>query len=147
MKTCITCNIEKSEDSFEKERNACRDCRNIQRNARNAKKPKNEVSVLEKQCSCCKLIKSAEDFDKDPQKKSGLTAKCKECRKPLGKQYYNVNAEIIKKKNNAHYYKVKHTENFVETRKKRTRERTKNCLLYTSPSPRDGLLSRMPSSA
>ena len=27
------------------------------------------------------------------------------------------------------------------------RERDKNCLLYTSPSPRDGLLSRMPSSA
>ena len=25
--------------------------------------------------------------------------------------------------------------------------KTKNCLLYTSPSPRDGLLSRMPSSA
>ena len=27
------------------------------------------------------------------------------------------------------------------------RERCKTCLLYTSPSPRDGLLSRMPSSA
>ena len=26
-------------------------------------------------------------------------------------------------------------------------EKAKNCLLYTSPSPRDGLLSRMPSSA
>ena len=26
-------------------------------------------------------------------------------------------------------------------------ERLKGCLLYTSPSPRDGLLSRMPSSA
>ena len=26
-------------------------------------------------------------------------------------------------------------------------EQAKNCLLYTSPSPRDGLLSRMPSSA
>ena len=26
-------------------------------------------------------------------------------------------------------------------------EEEKNCLLYTSPSPRDGLLSRMPSSA
>ena len=26
-------------------------------------------------------------------------------------------------------------------------DRTKDCLLYTSPSPRDGLLSRMPSSA
>ena len=27
------------------------------------------------------------------------------------------------------------------------KNRCKNCLLYTSPSPRDGLLSRMPSSA
>ena len=27
------------------------------------------------------------------------------------------------------------------------KERCKSCLLYTSPSPRDGLLSRMPSSA
>ena len=29
----------------------------------------------------------------------------------------------------------------------RTVEYTETCLLYTSPSPRDGLLSRMPSSA
>ena len=29
----------------------------------------------------------------------------------------------------------------------RIAELTKTCLLYTSPSPRDGLLSRMPSSA
>ena len=28
-----------------------------------------------------------------------------------------------------------------------TIEKYKDCLLYTSPSPRDGLLSRMPSSA
>ena len=28
-----------------------------------------------------------------------------------------------------------------------TRDRLYSCLLYTSPSPRDGLLSRMPSSA
>ena len=28
-----------------------------------------------------------------------------------------------------------------------TDDNLKNCLLYTSPSPRDGLLSRMPSSA
>ena len=27
------------------------------------------------------------------------------------------------------------------------RQQLKHCLLYTSPSPRDGLLSRMPSSA
>ena len=29
----------------------------------------------------------------------------------------------------------------------RTLEENQRCLLYTSPSPRDGLLSRMPSSA
>ena len=29
----------------------------------------------------------------------------------------------------------------------KTPERVEYCLLYTSPSPRDGLLSRMPSSA
>ena len=29
----------------------------------------------------------------------------------------------------------------------RNREQSRACLLYTSPSPRDGLLSRMPSSA
>ena len=28
-----------------------------------------------------------------------------------------------------------------------TKKSKKSCLLYTSPSPRDGLLSRMPSSA
>ena len=33
------------------------------------------------------------------------------------------------------------------TRDSRVVERKKYCLLYTSPSPRDGLLSRMPSSA
>ena len=30
---------------------------------------------------------------------------------------------------------------------KKTSQHAKGCLLYTSPSPRDGLLSRMPSSA
>ena len=36
-----------------------------------------------------------------------------------------------------------------ESEKLRTEAKTllDNCLLYTSPSPRDGLLSRMPSSA
>ena len=33
-----------------------------------------------------------------------------------------------------------------QTKTRRSR-RGRNCLLYTSPSPRDGLLSRMPSSA
>ena len=35
----------------------------------------------------------------------------------------------------------------AQTGRKRQTERKGICLLYTSPSPRDGLLSRMPSSA
>ena len=35
----------------------------------------------------------------------------------------------------------------VRGQRTRTNARTRSCLLYTSPSPRDGLLSRMPSSA
>ena len=35
----------------------------------------------------------------------------------------------------------------VETNTKYLNEVKEGCLLYTSPSPRDGLLSRMPSSA
>ena len=37
--------------------------------------------------------------------------------------------------------------NVVRQARRDANERLKNCLLYTSPSPRDGLLSRMPSSA
>ena len=41
--------------------------------------------------------------------------------------------------------------NYAEKKRKKLNElsfsEVKNCLLYTSPSPRDGLLSRMPSSA
>ena len=35
----------------------------------------------------------------------------------------------------------------VEQLSRATRDQVRGCLLYTSPSPRDGLLSRMPSSA
>ena len=35
----------------------------------------------------------------------------------------------------------------IEARKKELTERLNNCLLYTSPSPRDRTRSRMPSSA
>ena len=48
---------------------------------------------------------------------------------------------------------AKHTRDFTERMRKIVTpenlrfQLSKNCLLYTSPSPRDGLLSRMPSSA
>ena len=47
-------------------------------------------------------------------------------------------------------FKVKYVQNFTDIDDKilkRAKEESSSCLLYTSPSPRDGLLSRMPSSA
>ena len=38
-------------------------------------------------------------------------------------------------------------KNRRKLKEQRRSEQIENCLLYTSPSPRDGLLSRMPSSA
>ena len=44
--------------------------------------------------------------------------------------------------------KVEENETFKEALSREILEELNvNCLLYTSPSPRDGLLSRMPSSA
>ena len=40
-----------------------------------------------------------------------------------------------------------YTPDFVELAEELKIEVLESCLLYTSPSPRDGLLSRMPSSA
>ena len=40
-----------------------------------------------------------------------------------------------------------HLEDFEETEIKTVDSKNNNCLLYTSPSPRDATLSRMPSSA
>ena len=48
----------------------------------------------------------------------------------------------IKKKYSAHMNKMPDLETSDEEN-----EEVTDCLLYTSPSPRDGLLSRMPSSA
>ena len=63
----------------------------------------------------------------------------------------NVNEEVIK---NSNYlllegYLIASPGGYEAFKKavELAKEHNTNCLLYTSPSPRDGLLSRMPSSA
>ena len=50
-----------------------------------------------------------------------------------------------------HYSQVRYGRNYIVAASRLSGmladHRSINCLLYTSPSPRDGLLSRMPSSA
>ena len=60
----------------------------------------------------------------------------------MNKNFYNIDevSQIVGEQ--------KYTIRFWESRISKLKIiRTHSCLLYTSPSPRDGLLSRMPSSA
>ena len=45
------------------------------------------------------------------------------------------------------YHRLKAQRDALNAKMDAQKARIKDCLLYTSPSPRDGLLSRMPSSA
>ena len=47
----------------------------------------------------------------------------------------------------AEWYLTRLKKEYLDEAKDYIQQEYNNCLLYTSPSPRDGLLSRMPSSA
>ena len=68
----------------------------------------------------------------------------------LGKRIFEE-MDYINEANNAEKFKELHSRNdkiaVPKIYRKATSRRVLTCLLYTSPSPRDGLLSRMPSSA
>ena len=67
------------------------------------------------------------------------------CREKSSKPIDDYNAVVI----NFEDIDTNDVESFSESlvNKSGLRRLDKHCLLYTSPSPRDGLLSRMPSSA
>ena len=65
--------------------------------------------------------------------------------------YLRTEADLTEAVNKEIDENIKDTKEFYDDMMKieenRYKTRDKSCLLYTSPSPRDGLLSRMPSSA
>ena len=61
----------------------------------------------------------------------------------LGKKGTKVVNQVVKKGVN----KARQAVKSKAMKDERVKKVAKACLLYTSPSPRDGLLSRMPSSA
>ena len=79
-----------------------------------------------------KAIKS----DMDGLEKKQMSGKITE------KKFQEMRKKLIQEMNEAKESKVSFAEGPSEIR-----QRLKNCLLYTSPSPRDATLSRMPSSA
>ena len=81
-------------------------------------------------------------FDKDTTSKSAIKQKEERLK-------YEQRRDNPKPKRDKIRNKREHSESDSEDNSRRPRKKgeVKNCLLYTSPSPRDGLLSRMPSSA
>jgi len=61
---------------------------------------KYEVTVTEKQCFCCKLVKPAEDFPKNHQLIGGLHTWCKLCSntKNKEKEYYKTSQKVRKER-------------------------------------------------
>ena len=68
------------------------------------------------------------------------------------RELYEKRAGTMKETFNSEFTNYKKTEKYAQYQDYLAEFKAKNgqqegCLLYTSPSPRDGLLSRMPSSA
>ena len=61
-----------------------------------------------------------------------------------GKSHFLISSVCVSKNGSMIW---NHTDKAKLSMKNLSDDELKNCLLYTSPSPRDGLLSRMPSSA
>ena len=66
----------------------------------------------------------------------------------LSKKNSTINKNTSRQNKETYMYKIHNLVTYIYSRKATVfSERDYVCLLYTSPSPRDGLLSRMPSSA
>ncbi len=62
-----------------------------------------EVTVTEKKCSKCGIVRLAVEFHKSAFQKSGLECSCKLCNKIGGAAYYDLNRETILERNREAY--------------------------------------------
>jgi hypothetical protein len=93
---------------------ACKDCKlRQQRDARERARhegrlPSYEVSVAEKRCTNCSLVKLAGDFSRNRANRDGLFSWCKECWQEHDRAYYAANAEKCREKSRT--WRVKNPE-------------------------------------
>lgn len=60
-----------------------------------------------KVCSRCEKEKDESEYHKNKKSKDGLQCICKLCMKNYNLEYYEKNKEVIKKRNNNIYRKIK----------------------------------------
>lgn len=123
MKTCIKCQQTKEITQFEKERNVCKKCRYINKRA---KSPRYfEITLIEKICSCCKILKLKDEFHIEHNRPGGLRAYCKPCDKIKQQIKYEKNKEMRKAKSAERYAKIRCTEAINAPARKRRAHKTK----------------------
>ena len=133
MKTCKHCGQEKPLEDFVKSKitkdgtiSTCIVClKEMRKNL-----PKKEVTVTEKECFCCKIIKPAKAFPRNSTLNGGLHSWCKVCiHKKLEVSEYYVRLKLRKKirLNTDEEYKLK-----INTAKRESRNRNREKILLHS---------------
>ena len=98
------------------------------------------MPIYEYGCQQC-----GHDFEEMQKFSDPPVERCPECGSPEAQRKVSVSAFHLK---GGGWYKDGYGSKSTEEAKSKTDDNgKKDCLLYTSPSPRDRLLSRMPSSA
>lgn len=109
-KVCSKCGEEKDIDEFSNNKSRrdgkleqCKECaRMYQIELRKTIKLNNLTNPPEHpekiKCSCCKQEKSTSEFYSDFSRKLGVSNKCKECSKILGKSRYEKTSEYVKQR-------------------------------------------------
>lgn len=94
-KLCKKCNEHKNIDVFQKWRHTCNSCRYKQKKKLNKTY---EISVTEKECFTCKVVKSYLEFYEAKKLATGLMTNCKDCHKKRASRQYIKRSDKVKKK-------------------------------------------------
>ena len=108
MKTCTKCKITKPLDAFSKHpgcvgglNTQCKECkRQITKRHQKSYYADNMhklVSIKEKYCARCKILKPASTFQPKFYNKDGLDAHCRECRGIIRREHYDSAVEATKR--------------------------------------------------
>lgn len=110
MKKCIKCLKIKEASQFNTGRNQCKCCR--LKYKQSLPKKNHPISVTEKSCTECNVIKSAEDFHPDGAFLTGLYPYCRPCSLIKQQEKYQRHADKYNAKAAENYKKVRCTEEY-----------------------------------
>ena len=131
----------------------CKECQKSDRQKHLAKYKERNEAITEKQCSCCKEVKSRSEFYRNRSCSTGLKPNCKQCEKKMAephkakmlaklKQWAIENPELDKKNRRERYFKSTHGITMAE-RSAMIEKQNGQCAIcgkvpVLSPKPQNG---------